>query len=204
LLPSYFHQSTPVEQLSAMHLGSRPSRRSNKDAGVGDLRAIPWVFGWTQSRQIVPGWFGVGTGIAKAREMGVGDELRNMHNNWSFMSNFLSNVRMTLAKTDMVIAERYVTKLVADEEQELFEVIKSEYAETVKQVLWVTGLTELLSDQQALAQTLLIRDRYLLPLHMLQVDLLARQRNTSDYSPHLSRALLTTINGIASGLRNTG
>lgn len=204
LLPSYFHQSTPVEQLSAMHLGSRPSRRSNKDAGVGDLRAIPWVFGWTQSRQIVPGWFGVGTGIAKAREMGVGDELRNMHKNWSFMSNFLSNVRMTLAKTDMVIAERYVTKLVADEEQELFEVIKSEYAETVKQVLWVTGLTELLSDQQALAQTLRIRDRYLLPLHMLQVDLLARQRNTSDYSPQLSRALLTTINGIASGLRNTG
>ena len=204
LLPSYFHQSTPVEQLSAMHLGSRPSRRSNKDAGVGDLRAIPWVFGWTQSRQIVPGWFGVGTGIANARAMGAGEELRAMHNNWSFMSNFLSNVRMTLAKTDMVIAERYVSKLVAKEEQDLFQIILTEYDETFKQVLWVTGLSDLLSDQQALAQTLRIRDRYLLPLHMLQVDLLARQRETSDYNPQLSRALLTTINGIASGLRNTG
>lgn len=204
LLPAYFHQSTPVEQLAAMHLGSRPSRRSNKDAGVEDLRAIPWVFGWTQSRQIVPGWFGVGSAIAHAREMGAGEELRAMHNNWSFMSNFLSNVRMTLAKTDMVIAERYVTKLVAKEEQALFEIIRNEHDETVKQVLWVTGLDELLADQQALAQTLRIRDRYLLPLHMLQVDLLARQRVNADSNPQLSRALLTTINGIASGLRNTG
>ncbi|CAB4569893.1 MAG: phosphoenolpyruvate carboxylase [Actinobacteria bacterium] len=204
LLPAYFHQSTPVEQLAAMHLGSRPSRRSNKDAGVEDLRAIPWVFGWTQSRQIVPGWFGVGSAIAHARAMGAGEELRAMHQNWSFMSNFLSNVRMTLAKTDMVIAERYVTKLVNKEEQELFGVIRNEYEETVKQVLWVTGLEELLSDQQALAQTLRIRDRYLLPLHMLQVDLLARQRGSADANPQLSRALLTTINGIASGLRNTG
>lgn len=204
LLPAYFHQSTPVEQLAAMHLGSRPARRSNKDAGVEDLRAIPWVFGWTQSRQIVPGWFGVGTAIAHARSMGAGDELKAMHQNWSFMSNFLSNVRMTLAKTDMVIAERYVSKLVSKDEQQIFDVIRTEFDETVKQVLWVTGLDELLADQQALAQTLRIRDRYLLPLHMLQVDLLARQRGDNDPNPQLSRALLTTINGIASGLRNTG
>ena len=120
------------------------------------------------------------------------------------MSNFLSNVRMTLAKTDMVIAERYVSKLVSKQEQQLFDVILAEHAETVKQVLWVTGLDELLADQQALAQTLQIRDRYLLPLHMLQVDLLARQRAAGDTSADLSRALLTTINGIAGGLRNTG
>jgi phosphoenolpyruvate carboxylase len=204
LLPAYFHQSTPVEQLAAMHLGSRPARRSNQSAGVEDLRAIPWVFGWTQSRQIVPGWFGVGTGIAHARAIGAGDELRAMHKNWSFMSNFLSNVRMTLAKTDMVIAQRYVSKLVSKNEQQLFDVIRAEYDETVKQVLWVTGLDELLADQQALAQTLRIRDRYLLPLHMLQVDLLSRQRSSDNANPQLSRALLTTINGIASGLRNTG
>ena len=204
LLPAYFHQSTPVEQLAAMHLGSRPARRSNNDAGVEDLRAIPWVFGWTQSRQVVPGWFGVGTAIAHARQLGAGDELRAMHKSWSFMSNFLSNVRMTLAKTDMVIAERYVSKLVSKQEQQLFDVILAEHAETVKQVLWVTGLDELLADQQALAQTLQIRDRYLLPLHMLQVDLLARQREAGDTSAELSRALLTTINGIAGGLRNTG
>lgn len=204
LLPSYFHQSTPVEQLAAMHLGSRPARRSNQEAGVEDLRAIPWVFGWTQSRQIVPGWFGVGSGIKHARDMGAGEELRAMHRNWSFMSNFLSNVRMTLAKTDMVIAERYVSKLVSKSEQELFDVIRREHDETVNQVLWVTGLDDLLADQPALAQTLKIRDRYLLPLHMLQVDLLSRQRGNSDQTPQLSRALLTTINGIASGLRNTG
>ena len=187
-----------------MHLGSRPARRSNNDAGVEDLRAIPWVFGWTQSRQIVPGWFGVGTAIAHARQLGAGDELRATHKSWSFMSNFLSNVRMTLAKTDMVIAERYVSKLVSKQEQQLFDVILAEHVETVKQVLWVTGLDELLADQQALAQTLQIRDRYLLPLHMLQVDLLARQREAGDTSAELSRALLTTINGIAGGLRNTG
>jgi phosphoenolpyruvate carboxylase len=204
LLPSYFHQSTPVEQLAAMHLGSRPSRRAEQDAGIENLRAIPWVFGWTQSRQIVPGWFGVGTGIAAVRASGDGDELRNMNKNWTFMSNFLSNVRMTLAKTDLTIAQSYVDNLVSDAEKEIFEIIKKEFALTVEQVLWVTQLAELLADQPALSQTLKIRDRYLLPLHMLQVDLLARQRQQTDSSPVLSRALLTTINGIANGLRNTG
>ena len=204
LLPSYFHQSTPVEQLAAMHLGSRPSRRADQDAGIENLRAIPWVFGWTQSRQIVPGWFGVGTGIAAVRASGDGDELRNMNKNWTFMSNFLSNVRMTLAKTDLTIAQSYVDNLVSDAEKEIFEIIKKEFALTVEQVLWVTQLDELLADQPALSQTLKIRDRYLLPLHMLQVDLLARQRQQTDSSPVLSRALLTTINGIANGLRNTG
>jgi phosphoenolpyruvate carboxylase len=205
-LPEYFALSTPVEEFGAMHLGSRPSRRPDTSVGISGLRAIPWVFGWTQSRQVVPGWFGVGSGLAATRAAGFGDAITAMYEHWHFFRNFISNVEMTLAKTDMTVARQYVERLVPARLHPIFETILEEHQRTVDQVLSVTGQDALLAGNPTLARTLATRDTYLLPLHMLQVSLLDRVRSTQEEVTLVEsrRALSVTINGIATGLRNTG
>jgi phosphoenolpyruvate carboxylase len=203
-LPDFFSAATPVDELGRLNVGSRPSKRPGKSAPtLDDLRAIPWVFGWTQTRMVVPGWFGFGSGLRAAREAGYGPVLDEMRS-WPFFKNLLGNVEMTLAQTDLRIAEFYVCNLVDPSLQHLFDVIRAEHETTVCEVLRLLGTTTLLARHPVLRNTLAVRSGYLEPLHYLQVELLAQRRKVADADGGLNRALLQTVNGIAAGLRNTG
>jgi len=197
----YWRASTPIAELSQLNIGSRPaSRRATQT--IEDIRAIPWVFSWSQSRLMLPGWYGFGTAVESWK--GNIEELREMYRSWPFFRSVLSNLDMVLAKTDLAIASRYA-ELVADERvrAEVFGRIEAEWQRTRRWLGAITGHAELLAENPTLARSIRNRFPYLDPLNHLQVELLRRHRAEGG-DERLLRAIHLTINGVAAGLRNSG
>jgi phosphoenolpyruvate carboxylase len=200
----YFEAATPVGELENAKIGSRPARRKGA-LDFSNLRAIPWVFGWTQSRLLVPGWFGVGHAIQRYIENPGGLELlRTMMREFPLFIDLIRNVETALAKADLGIARLYAG-LAPDEglRERVFGKVEAEFHRTLKAVLLVTGQSELLETNQVLARSIRLRNPYVDPISLIQVDLLRRKRGGED-TPEINRAIAGTINGIAAGLRNTG
>jgi phosphoenolpyruvate carboxylase len=200
----YFEVATPVAELEHARIGSRPARRPGQ-ISFENLRAIPWVFGWTQSRLLVPAWFGVGTAFAAfANKPGGTNLLREMMGEFPLFTDVVRNVEMALAKADLGIASLYAS-LVPDAalRNRVFGLLKAEFECTRDAVLAVTGQRELLESNPVLARSILLRNPYVDPMSLIQVDLLRRKRAGED-TDEVNRAIAGTISGIAAGLRNTG
>ena len=201
----YWRQSTPIAELSQLNIGSRPASRHAQQT-VEDIRAIPWVFSWSQSRLMLPGWYGFGTAVESwiAERKGTLAELREMLASWPFFRAVLSNMDMVLAKTDLAIASRYA-ELVTDTNVrlEVFSRIEAEWQLTRRWLAAITGHEELLAENPTLARSIRNRFPYLDPLNHLQVELLRRHR-TDGGDEQLLHAIHLTINGVAAGLRNSG
>jgi phosphoenolpyruvate carboxylase len=204
---TYFEQSTPVGELENAKIGSRPSRR-NASPRLTDLRAIPWVFGWTQSRLLVPAWFGVGFAIEEyLARPGATDRLallQTMAREFPLFIDLLRNVELALGKVDLATARLY-SELVADTNlrERIYDMFDAEFHRTVRALLAVTRQKELLESNQVLAHSIKLRNPYVDPMHLIQVDMLRRKRAGED-TPEVNRAIAATINGISAGLRNTG
>jgi len=202
----FFLESTPIREISGLHIGSRPASRKPSDA-IEDLRAIPWVFSWGLNRAMLPGWYGFGYAVeAFVQEDSAGGLalLQEMYRTWPFMQSLLSNMDMVLAKTDMGIASRYA-ELVTDEalRDDIFGRIKAEWERCTQWLFAITGNAELLQDNPTLARSIHNRTPYIDPLNHLQVELLRRYRSGED-SEEVKRSIHLTINGVTSGLRNSG
>ncbi|MDR6227603.1 phosphoenolpyruvate carboxylase [Desmospora profundinema] len=201
----FFHQATPLPEIGELNIGSRPSRRKNSQA-FESLRAIPWVFSWTQSRYLFPAWFAAGTGLSRLlREKGGLEALQEMYQSWSFFRTLVDNLQMALAKADLVIAREYST-LAGEEGEALFRLIEEEYRQTRETVLAITKQSEILDYIPVIQESVRLRNPYVDPLSFIQVYLLGERRKDEDpqsRQDELEQVLLT-INGIAAGLRNTG
>ena len=226
-LVAFFQQVTPIEEISKLQISSRPARRKSGAKDLSSLRAIPWVFGWTQSRFLLPSWFGVGTALASEVDSDPEqlDLLRRLHQRWPFFRMLISKVEMTLSKVDLDLARHYMISLGAPENREsferIFQVIADEYTMTRKLVLQITGQSRLLASDPGLQLSVDLRNRTIVPLGFLQVALLRRLRDQNRQPPmsesssssddgrtysrsELLRGALLTLNGIAAGMRNTG
>jgi phosphoenolpyruvate carboxylase len=201
----YFLQSTPVSEIGSLNVGSRPTSRK-QTSSISDLRAIPWVMAWSQSRVMLPGWYGTGTAIEEWIAGGEGrlERLRELYERWPFFQTVLSNMAQVLAKTDLGLAARYA-ELVEDESlrRRVFDKITAEHQRSINAHKLITGQDNLLADNPALARSVFNRFPYLEPLNHLQVELLRRYRSGDD-DELVQRGILLTMNGLASALRNSG
>lgn len=208
----YFYEITPVQEIGQLNIGSRPSHRRKADRSKTSIRAIPWVFGWAQSRHTLPAWYGIGTALERWRGNDPSRlaKLQTMYHKWPFFHSLLSNCQMALTKADMRTAEEYAG-LCRDPElaRRVFARIREEYERTVQQVLNVAGTQTLLDENPTLALSLMRRNPYLDPLNHIQITLLRRHRALHEAEPEVEedpwiRPLLRSINAIAAGMRNTG
>jgi len=199
---AFFRAATPLDVIERMHIGSRSAARAGGD-GIGSLRAIPWVFAWTQSRHMLPGWFGFGSGLETALQEHGAQVIGEMAAQWPFFAHLLDDVEAMLARTDMQIAAHY-DALAGDALRSHAEAIRREYALTVDQVLRLRGYSSLLDGDPTLQRAIRLRNPYVDPMHFMQVDLLKRWRATAREDEALFRALRATISGIAQGLQATG
>jgi phosphoenolpyruvate carboxylase len=197
----YFHAATPEAELGQMNIGSRPARRQ-KGTSVGSLRAIPWQFAWTQTRLLLGAWLGVEEAIERALARGERDLLREMHREWPHFRSVIDLIEMVLAKTDRRIAAEYDRRLVPAHLQPLGADLRARLDRAIAGVLDVTAHRELVESNPVLRRSIDVRNPYVDPLNLVQVELLCRVRHEDD--PRVRAALGVTINGIAAGMRNTG
>ncbi len=199
----YFRAATPLEELGHLNIGSRPAKR-RPDGGIESLRAIPWIFAWTQMRLMVPSWLGLGDGLRRAIDDGALDELRQMYARWPFFRTTLDLVEMVLAKASPTIAERYEERLVPERLHGVGRELRARFDATVENLLRVTGRDHLLADHPVLRRSIDVRNPYVDPINLVQIELLRRLRSGRDDPETLRDALLLTVNGVAAGMRNTG
>jgi phosphoenolpyruvate carboxylase len=198
----YFRAATPLDVIERMHIASRPAVRAG-GSGVQALRAIPWVFAWTQSRHMLPGWFGFGSGVQAALQQHGEEVLTEMTAHWPFFGHLLDDVEAMLGRTDLEIA-RYYDALAPEELRKYAQPIADEYALTLQLVLRLRGSARLLDSDPTLQRSIKLRNPYIDPMHLMQVDLLRRWRATQRQDQALFGALRVTISGIAQGLQATG
>jgi phosphoenolpyruvate carboxylase len=199
----YFRQATPEQELARLPLGSRPARR--QAGGVESLRAIPWIFAWTQTRLMLPAWLGWEAALAEALQRGDGERLKTMREHWPFFGTRIDMLEMVLAKADVEIARLYDERLVQAPLRKLGDKLCGLLSQACDCVLQVTGQSVLFSHNPQTLAAINVRNTYLDPLHLLQVELLARSRASPEGgSQQVEQALLVSVAGIAAGLRNTG
>lgn len=198
----YFQEATPQAELGFLNIGSRPAKRKNT-VGIGHLRAIPWIFAWTQTRFVLPAWLGVGAGLKAVCEIGHTDDLSSMYEEWPFFQSTVDLIEMVLGKADAPIVKHYDEVLVSKSRQKLGAELRGELLTTEKYVLKITGHEKLSDNNRTLQRLIESRLPFLNSMNMLQVEILKRLRQDNE-NKQLRDALLITINGIAAGMRNTG
>jgi len=203
---TYFKEATPLNEIGNLKIGSRPMSRKNKTT-FDNLRAIPWVFAWTQSRQLLPAWYASGTGLSEFAQQKPGnlEILKQMYAKWPFFRSTIDNLQMALMKADLTTAREY-SSLVEDEAigNRIYQIIKEEYNKTKTILLEITGIEELLDHTPSIQESVYRRNPYVDPLNFFQVELIKQLREQEIPDKELLNQVLLTINGIAAGLRNTG
>jgi phosphoenolpyruvate carboxylase len=199
---NYFHYATPEPELRKLRIGSRPPSRHGGSA-VESLRAIPWQFAWTQTRLLLPSWLGVEAALGEALERGDEPLLKTMYESWPFFQSTLDLIEMVLAKADPRIAAEYDRRLVPAHLQEIGRELRSRLERATVRILAITGHREPVESIPVLRRSINVRNPYVDPINLVQIELLTRLRR-SPHVPELLRAFAITVNGVAAGMRNTG